>query len=82
MVPNPPYDITFARAERCPYRDVLGNLVTPQKKTAAHYHVHIDCVKAADPNFVPMSLHIPSDIYSQLNPVHREYLSGVFELSM
>ena len=82
MVPNPPYDITIARAERRPYRDVSGNLVTPQKETAAHYHVRIDCVKAADPNFVPMSLHIPSDIYSQLNPVHREYLSGVFELSM
>ena len=81
-IPSPPYDLAIARAERRPYRDTSGNLRTPQKATAAHYHRRIECVKAGEPTFVPASLRIPSDIYSQLCSVHREYLRMVFGLSM
>ena len=81
-IPSPPYDLAIARAERRPYRDTSGNLRTPQKATAAHYHCRIECVKAGEPTFVPASLRIPSDIYSQLCSVHREYLRMVFGLSM
>ena len=81
-IPNPPYDLTVARAERRPFRDTSGNLITPKKEIAAHYHCRVECIKAAEPNFVPWSLHIPRDIYHQLGAFHREYLSMAFGLGV
>ena len=81
-IPAQPYDLTVARAEKRPYRDSTGNLITPQKCTTSHYHCRVECIQAVEPHFVPRSLRIPADIYSQLSPVHREYLSAVFGLSL
>ena len=64
------------------FRDNAGNLITPRKETAAHYHCRIECVKAAQPGFDPYSLHVPTDVYGQLSSAHREYLRGVFGLSV
>ena len=72
----------IARAERRQFRDTSGALITPRKKTATHYHCRLDCVVAVEPNFVPLSLYVPTDIYSRLLPVHRQYLYGVFGLSL
>ena len=81
-IPPPPYNLTIARAERRSFRDVCGNLVTPNKETVSHYHCRVDCVQAVDPLFVPLTLIVPSDVYSQLHAIHRDYLSGVFGLSL
>ena len=40
-VPPPPNDLTIARAEIRPYRDSSGNLITPHKESAVHYHCHM-----------------------------------------
>ena len=69
---SPPYDLAIARAERRQFRDTSGTLITPRKETAAHNHC-IDCVVAVEPNFVPLSLYVPTDIYSRLLPVDRQY---------
>ena len=55
QIPAPPYmyDLTIARAEQLSYRDTSGNLITPRKATTSHYHCWIECIKAAEPNFVP-----------------------------
>ena len=82
QIPLAPYDLTVARAERRSFRDNAGNLITPRKETAAHYHCRIECVTAAEPGFVPYSLHVPTDVYSRLSAAHREYLRGVFGLSV
>ncbi len=80
-IPSPPYNIVIARAERRRFRDPSsGNLITPNKETVSHYHCTIQCVRAVDPFFVPLALRVPSEIYSQLNAIHRDYLSGVFGL--
>ena len=79
-VPPPPNDLTIARAEIRPYRDSSGNLITPRKESAVHYHCHIWCIKAVEPLFVPSALRIPVDIYNQLTPIHWEYLRGTFGL--
>ena len=79
-VPPPPNDLTIARAEIRPYRDSSGNLITPRKESAVHYHCHICCIKAVEPLFVPSALRIPVDIYNQLTPIHWEYLRGTFGL--
>ena len=81
-IPTPPYNLTVARKERRTFRDASGTLVTPQREAAAHYHCHVVCRKAVDPAFVPQNLRIPVDILSQLLPIHREYLSGTFGLSI
>ena len=82
QIPLAPYDLTIARAERRSFRDPAGNLITPRKETTSHYHCRIECVKAAEPGFIPYSLRIPTDIYSQLSAAHRDYLRGVFGLSV
>jgi len=82
VIPNPPYNLTVARAEKRPYRNSGGVLVMPARETTSHYHCSVQCIRSCDPNFVPGSLRIPTDIYSQLNPVHREYLRGAFGLGV
>ena len=81
-IPNPSYDLTVARAERHPYQNSSGVLVMPSKESTSHYHCCVQCIQSCNPNFVPGSLRIPADIYSQLNSVHREYLCGAFGLSV
>ena len=81
-IPTPPYDLAIARAERRQFRDSSGTLITPRKETAAHYHCRLECVIAVEPNFAPLSLNVPSDVYSRLSPVHRQYLYGAFGLSL
>ncbi len=82
VIPNPPYNLTVARAEMRPYRNSGGVVVTPRRESTSHYHCCVQCIQSCDPNFVPGSLQIPMDIYSQLNAVHREYLCGTFGLSI
>ena len=65
-MPPPPNDL---RAEIHPYRDSSGNLITPCKESAVHYHCHIWCIKAVEPLFVPSALRIPVDIYNKLTPI-------------
>ena len=82
QIPLAPYDLTIARAERRSFRDPAGNLITPRKETTSHSHCRTECVKAAEPGFIPYSLRIPTDVYSQLGAAHRDYLRGVFGLSI
>ena len=79
-VPVPPFDMVIARAERRSFRDKNGELVTPHQEQTCHYHFRLDCIRAVEPNFVPMALQVPQDIVSSLTLVHREYLRLVFGL--
>ena len=81
-VPSPSYDLTIARAERRPYRNTLGTLVTPRKESNTYYHCRLECVRASEPSFVPFSLHISNDVHGKLIPIHREYLSNTFGLGL
>ena len=81
-VPQPPFDLAIARFERRPYRDKSGDLKTPAREQAAHYHLKVPCVQAASPLFVPRSLVIPQDIAALLTPIHKEYLRLMFGLTL
>ena len=74
VIPNPPHDIVVARLEKRQYHDPSGVLKTPAKPSAAHYHPRLSCIKAANPTFVPVSLHIPSDIRLALSFEHIQLL--------
>ena len=81
-IPQPPFDLAIARFERRSYRDKNGELKTPVRDQAAHYHLNVSCVKAASPCFIPAKLVIPSDILSSLSATHKEYLRLMFGVSL
>ena len=70
-VPPAPHDLTVARAEKRPYCDSSGNLITPRKESTVHYHCHVSCIKAVEPLFILSSLTIPPEIYTS------SYLLGI-----
>ena len=78
-VPPSPYNLVIARAERCTaFRNTSGVLITPRRETICHYHCKLDCIRAAEPSFVPSSLSIPTDIRQPLDRIHVEYLQQAF----
>ena len=81
-IPNPPHDIVVARLETRPFRDQSGNLKTPSRASAAHYHARLACVRAGDPSFIPSSLVISADIAMVLSTQHRELLLFEFGLQV
>ena len=77
-VPMAPFDLVIARFERRPYRDKTGELKTPTRDQAAHYHLKVGCVESGSPSFVPANLFVPPDVYPLLTPIHKEYLRIMF----
>ena len=70
-IPGAPNDLCIARAEKRPYRDNSGNLVTPTTYKPSHYHAQLSCVWAAEPSFMPYALNIPPDVSEQLTDEHK-----------
>ena len=68
-IPLPPYDLAVARYERRCYRDKTGELQTPQREQAVHYHIKVPCIKNSCDDFVPSSLTLPVDIWPKLRVV-------------
>ena len=77
-IPAPPFDLVMARAQRCTFRDKSGVLVTPLQQQPSHYHIHLDCARAVEPNFVPLALHVPPDFLPKLTIIPHEYLQLLF----
>ena len=77
-IPKAPFDLAIARFEKRPYRDKTGELKTPVREQAAHYHLKVACVQCASPQFRPISLTIPLDVSPLLTVTHREYLRLMF----
>jgi hypothetical protein len=77
-VPKPPFDLAVARFERRTFRDKNGELHTPLREQAVHYHFQLCCIQAVAPNFVSSNMSIPADVQPLLTPVHKEYLHLIF----
>ena len=73
-IPEPPHNICIARAEKRPYRDSSGNLVSPTTCRPSHYHVGLTCIQAVEPAFVSHSLKVPTDVQSQMSPDHKNFI--------
>ena len=73
-LPDPPYDLCVARAEKRPYRDNSGNPVTPTTYKPSHYHLAFTCIQAVEPAFFPNRLQIPNDIQNELTPEHKSFV--------
>ena len=55
---------------------------TPSRASAAHYHVHLACLRAADPSFVSSTLVIPPDLATFHTVQHKELLLLEFGLHL
>ena len=73
-IPKEPYNLVVARAERRPFRDTCGNLVTPTSFSNAHYHMDLNCIRKADVYFQPHMLHISLEMSEQLTEMHKELI--------
>ena len=65
-IPDAPNDLCIAHAEKRPYRDYPGVLVTPSTYKPSRYHAQLACIRAVEPSFMPHCLSIPPDIFEQL----------------
>ena len=79
-IPLAPYDFAIARFERS-FRDKNGEIQSPMREQAVHYHLKLAYVMAICPDFVASHLLILSDVLGKLNTTHLEYLRLVFGLS-
>ena len=77
-IPPPPFDLVVARSERRQFRDKNGTLVTPRQEQTCHYHLRLDCIIAAEPNFITHSLRI----IPLLTVIHQEYLRLMFKVTI
>ena len=72
--------LVVAHAERW----LVSNLATGAqflgKESNSHYHLHIMCLKAADPFFKGTDLVIPDDVKGQLSNLQEVYLATCFQV--
>lgn len=52
-----------AQAEKRQFLGASGTLTTPVKPSTAHYLISVQCIRAAEPQFIPSTMHIPEDVY-------------------
>jgi len=78
--PNDTMGLVVARAER----KLLSNLATGVqflgKESNSHYHLHLMCLKAADPSFKGGDLVISDEVKVQLTNLQRLYLVTCFQV--
>ena len=77
-----PHDLIVSHLEQRPYKNALGELITPLAPSNAHYHLELGCVMAADNTFTPSALSVPQSVLCQLQACHREKLLAKFDISI
>lgn len=74
---QPPYDLVVCRKECHPYKahnDEMKTLSTPNN---SHYHINLNCIRAAAPSFLPSELVVPDDVLAYLTDVHKGFIFGM-----
>ena len=77
---NDTLNLVVARLER----RVISNLSTGVqfigRESNSHYHLHMHCLKAADPTFTGSTLQIPNDVKVQLTNIQKLYLISCIQV--
>ena len=66
----PPYDLCIQHRE-C---SLSAGGVQQSKFAPAYYHVNTACIRRNWSSFSPEQISVASEVFSRLNPTHREYL--------
>ena len=77
-LPLPPHDLIVSRLECRPYMTPEKIVKTPKTPSNAHYHLRVECLRAADPQFSPRCLVVPEDVKDQLSAQHNALLASFF----
>ena len=75
-LPLPPHDLIVSRLECRPYMTPDKVVRVPKTASNAHYHLRMECLKAADPGFNSRCMSIPEDVKDKLSPQHEAFLSA------
>ena len=70
--------LVVARAERHLVSNLAKGAQFLGKESNSHYHLHIMCLKAADPVFKGTDLLIPDEIKGRLSNLQKVYLATCF----
>ena len=81
-IPAPPSNLCVARLERRSFFDQSGTLRLPKKEQPSHYHARVECIRAVCAKFVPSTLQISYELRNTLDSVHKEYILGVFGVTV
>ena len=79
---QPPHDLVVCRKECRPYRTQNGQMKTPSTPSNSHYHLNLQCIRAAAPSFMPSELVIPEDVLANLTDVHKGYVFGMLGIQV
>ena len=80
-VPAAPYNMCISHQESyqvSPRSQQVSRFTT---KTVVHYHANLDCIWKKNPNFIPTSLKIPSEVMSKLVEANKTYLIKFFGIA-
>ena len=50
---------------------------TPSTPNNSHYHLNLQCIRAAVPNFLPSELVVPEDVLPHLTDEHKGFVFGI-----
>ena len=81
-LPLPPYDLIVSRMECRPYMSPEKFMKVPKTPSNAHYHLSMECLLAADPEFSPHDLELPADVKERLSMQHKRHLSSYFNYTI
>jgi len=71
-----PFDLIVSRIECRPFRSPDNSIRVPSNPSNAHYHLRMECLKAADPGFNPLNMVLPHDVKVKLSAEHKQLLSS------
>ena len=74
----PPFDLIVSRMECRPFRLPDNSIRVLSNASNAHYHLRMECLKAADPGFNPLNMVLPHDVKVKLSAEHKQLLSSNF----
>ena len=71
---NPPHDLIVSRLEQQPFVASDGSVKVSSTPSNSHYHLKMQCLLNADPNFTIDTLIIQEDVKEKFLPVRKSHL--------
>ena len=80
-IPFPPYDICISRKEQRQFFDkTIGDMRTPSRETASHYHLNAYCIRAVEKACDPYHICVPEDL--TVDNIHKEKIKAEFHVNL
>ena len=77
---NDTMGLVVAHAERCQVSNLSTGTQFLGRESNSHYHLHLLCLKKADPSFIGKNLVVPEELKPLLTAVQKMYLAACFDV--